>query len=80
MYPFDTQLLAQQLHAERLSRATKMHRLSYDSPIEPRRRTLVRLGDAFVTTGNRLAAFGNRLGDRMSAAASPPACSPPTRT
>jgi hypothetical protein len=80
MYQFDTQLLAQQLHAERVSRATKLHRLSVGSPSEPRRSTRVRVGDAFVTTGNRLAAFGNRLGDRMSAAACPPACSHPTQT
>ena len=80
MYQIDTQLLGQQLHAERVSRATKMHQLSLGSPIEPRRRTRVRVGDAFVTAGNRLAAFGNRLGDRMSAAASPPTCSHPTGT
>ena len=80
MYQFDTQLLAHQLHAERVSRATKLHRLSVGSPIEPSRGTRARFGDAFVTAGNRLTAFGDRLGDRMSAAASPPACSHPTRT
>lgn len=80
MYQFDTQLLAQQLHAERVARATKMHRLAVGSPIEPRRSARVRLGDVFVTTGNRLAAFGNRLGDRMSTGAPPPVCSHPTRT
>ena len=80
MYQFDSHLLAQQLHAERVSRATKLHRLSAGSPIEPRRNTRVRLGDAFVATGNRLSAFGNRLGDRMSAAASPPPCSHSTQT
>ena len=80
MYQFDTQLLAQQLHAERVSRAAKLHELSVGSPIDPRRSFRVRLADALVDTGNRLAAFGNRLGDRMSAAASPPACSHPTGT
>jgi hypothetical protein len=79
MYQIDTQLLGQQLHAERLSRATNLHRLSVGSPVQPRRKTRVRFGDAFVTAGNRLAAFGNRLGDRIGAAAPPPACSPPTR-
>jgi hypothetical protein len=80
MYQFDTQLLAQQVHAERVSRANKLHRLSVGSPFESRRSTRVRLGDALVATGNRLARFGNRLGDRMSTAACPPACSHPTRT
>jgi hypothetical protein len=80
MYQFDTQLLAHQLHAERVSRAARIHRLSEGSPIEPRRSARTRLGDVFIAGGNRLAAFGNRLGDRMSAAASPPSCSHSTPT
>jgi hypothetical protein len=69
MHPAHSQLIAEQLHADRLRRAAAGHLVRQHRDALPPGPTIrTRVGDTLVAAGNRLAT----LGDRIVATASPP--------
>lgn len=69
MHPAHSQLIAEQLHAERLRNAQAAWRMQHHrQALQHRSPVRSLLGDALVGAGTRLAS----LGDRIMATASPP--------